>query len=329
MRDFVPWVTAALLDVSQVRAEELMDTLVDQHLLEVVGRDASGRLRYRFHDLLRAYAREMVAAQESHAGALAALDRAFGGWLALAEEAGRSMAGSAWARPLDAGTCWRPAESVVRSVVTDPIGWFTAERAALIGAVDQAYAVGSDQLGWALGVRVGRIFLARGHYDDWRAVCESILAGARRAVDGGQDSMAPDRARQLHRLQHRLNDALDGFEQTLTACGAGRDRAVASLLAGRVISDAGRVDEALLHLQHSLTCLRELADRHTDACAIRRIRTVHRLQRCYEKAARCFQQVLDALDAFSVPPAEVALMPSGSGRSVRLAAVQGSPQPGW
>jgi DNA-binding SARP family transcriptional activator len=75
IRDFTPWVTAALLDVPQASAEELMDTLVDQHLLEVSGRDATGRLRYRFHDLLRAYAREVVLTQEPEASRRAALDR--------------------------------------------------------------------------------------------------------------------------------------------------------------------------------------------------------------------------------------------------------------
>jgi DNA-binding SARP family transcriptional activator len=132
IREFAPWVTAALLDIPQAKAEELMDTLVDLHLLDVAGRDASGRLRYRFHDLLRAYAREVVAVAEPENCRFAALDRAFGGWLALAEEAGRSMAGSAFAGTPVAGTCWRPEESVVRSVLTDPAGWLEAEWAALM-----------------------------------------------------------------------------------------------------------------------------------------------------------------------------------------------------
>jgi hypothetical protein len=313
-----------------------MDTLVDQHLLEVAGRDASGRLRYRFHDLLRAYAREVAATQESHAGRLAALDRTFGGWLSLAEEAGRSLAGSAFAPPLEAGTCWRPDESAVAAVVTDPAGWFTAECAGLVGAIDQAYSVGSDQLGWALGVRLARTFLLRGHYDDWRGVCELMLAGARRALDAGQGSMALSDARELRRLQHRLDEALDGFDQTLTACGARRGRAVATLVTKRTTGggDESRFDEILPRLEHSLTYLRALVDRHTDACAVRRIRTVHRLQRCHEKAARCFQQVLDALDVLSHPRREVALVPSGpapsgSSRAVRLAALQGTPHAAW
>ena len=64
----------------------MVDVLVDMQLLDVAGRDTTGALRYRLHDLLRAYAREVAAAEEPEADRLAALDRAFGGWLALAEE---------------------------------------------------------------------------------------------------------------------------------------------------------------------------------------------------------------------------------------------------
>lgn len=336
-REFTPWLTAALLDVSQAHAEDLMDTLVEQHLLEVAGRDESGRVRYRFHDLLRVYAREVVAAQESPASRLAALDRAFAGWLALAEEAGRSMTGSAFTRLVDTGICWRPDESVVASVATDPVGWFTEERMGLIGAVDQAYAVASDQLGWALGVRLARLFLIRGRYDDWRAACELILACARRAVTSGQDTMPQHSSGVRRRLQRRLDEALTGFEQALATCGALRGRTVTPLVAERSIghgNEAGHFGKALEDLEHSLAHLTELVDRHTDACAIRRNRPAHRLQRCYEKAARCFQQVLEALDVFSDPLREVALVPSrpvpsGPARAITLAAVRGSPPPGW
>ncbi|MGH3693421.1 MAG: BTAD domain-containing putative transcriptional regulator [Pseudonocardiaceae bacterium] len=346
--DFPPWVTAALLDVSQPRAEELMDTLVDLHLLEVADRDASGRVRYRFPDLLRCYAREVLAAHEPESGCRAALDRAFGGWLALADEAGRSLAGAAFTWSFDAGTCWRPAESVVRAALRDPAGWFQAESAALVGALEQAYSVEADQLGWALGVRLARILLGRGYYEDWQVVCELMLVGARCAVNGGRDAMAVRGPDELRRLQRRLDDALENFDTTLTACGAGRDRASHTVLAGRIGAvhhGAGsgcgpeRFEEALVRLERAWTHLRELTDRHTDASAIRRIDTAHRAQRCYEKTVRCFQQLLDALDAFSDPLRGIALVSSGpvssgpvavgSGRGIRLAALQGTPHAGW
>lgn len=90
---------------------------------------------------------------------------------------------------------------------------------------------------------------------------------------------------------------------------------------------------ALPRLEDALTYLRELAERHSGASAMHRLGTVHRLQRCHEKAARCFQQVLDALDVFSDPLRGVALLssglpsgtPSGRAKGVRLAALQGTP----
>lgn len=340
IRDFASWTTAALLDIPQARAEELVDTLVDMQLLDVAGRDASGQLRYRFHDLLRAYAREVVVAEESRADRLAALDRAFGGWLALAEEAGRCMASSAFAVTFEPGTCWRPDESVISSVVADPSGWFKAEWAALVGVVEQAYSVTSDQLGWALGVRLARFFLVRGYYDDWRHVCELMLAGARRTISGGREGMALAGLSELPRLQHRLDEALQGFEQTLTACGAAGKRHGHTVATGHTMSTghlgatgrigaakSGRFDESLLRLENALTYLRDLADRRSEASALRRLGTAQRLQRCYEKAVGCFQQVLDALDVFGDPLWSGASC--GPGRSLRLAAVQGTPHAGW
>ncbi|MGH3853607.1 MAG: BTAD domain-containing putative transcriptional regulator [Pseudonocardiaceae bacterium] len=311
--DFAPWVAAAALDVSQTRAEELVDTLVDAHLLDVAGPDASGRLRYRFHDLLRAYAREVLADQETEADRLAALDRAFGGWLALAEEAVRCMTSSAFAGHFARTSCWRPDESVVRSVSLDPAGWFAAEWAALVGAVEQAYSVESGRLGWALGVRLARIFLVRGHYEDWRGVCELILAGARRALDSGRDSLAPRALSELHRLTHRLDEALAGFERILTTCPGARPTLI-----------NGSPDEILPRLENALRSLHELAERHRDASATRGLSAAHRQQRCYEKATRCFQQVLDALDVFSDPLQGVALVASGPPSGIRLAALHGT-----
>lgn len=340
IRDFDPWVAAALLNVSQAKAEELVDTLVDRHLLEMTGPDASGRVRYRLPGLLRAYSREALTAQEPEADRLAALDRALGGWLALAEEAGRAMASSTFAATLPRGICWRPEESVVRSVARDPSGWLRAEWAALRGAIEQAYSVGSDQLGWALGVRLARIFLVRGYYDDWRGVCALTLAGARRALTSGREGLAVRGPGELARLAHRLDEALDGFEQTLTACGAANEHPARALSTGRLgaltpdpghqdsAPHPGRFDEALPRLEDALSYLHELAD-CPDASVIRRPSTVHRLQRCYEKATRCFQQVLDAFDVFSDPLRGVALVSSGTANGIRLAAVPGTPHPGW
>jgi len=85
--DFPTWVAGALLDLPTERAEELMEALVDAHLLEAGGIDQVGQARYRFHDLLRVFARERAERDEDPAERTAALTRAFGGWLFLAGDA--------------------------------------------------------------------------------------------------------------------------------------------------------------------------------------------------------------------------------------------------
>src|SRR5215813_14244130 len=73
--DIAPWMLSALLDVSAVDAEEIAERLADAQLLDVLGEDAAGQIRYRCHDLLRLFAREQVAVEETPAARRAALER--------------------------------------------------------------------------------------------------------------------------------------------------------------------------------------------------------------------------------------------------------------
>lgn len=56
--DFAASLAGPLLDAPSEDAADLMEQLVDARLLEAAGRDVTGRLRYRFPNLVRVYARE-------------------------------------------------------------------------------------------------------------------------------------------------------------------------------------------------------------------------------------------------------------------------------
>ncbi|WP_347590951.1 BTAD domain-containing putative transcriptional regulator [Acrocarpospora sp. B8E8] len=60
--DFPAGVGAALLGIDAESATTLLRELVGTHLLEVAGKDDTGTTRYRFHDLVRLYARERAVA---------------------------------------------------------------------------------------------------------------------------------------------------------------------------------------------------------------------------------------------------------------------------
>jgi transcriptional regulator with XRE-family HTH domain len=238
--DFPAWVAAALLDLHPSRGDELIDGLVDAQLLEVAGEDAAGQLRYRFHDLLRVYARERAAAEDPGQDQDAALARAFGGWLALAETADRRLPsptvgvahGTAPRWPSTAPHGDGGAASVAPA---DPLAWFEAERVALVTAVAQAANRGMEELAWDLAGLLLGFLSVRNHLDDWRWTHDVALAAAERGGDRrgqaymlrglGQFSVECDDLQGASaRLEQALAlfDTLDdryGWAHTLLRCG--------------------------------------------------------------------------------------------------------------
>ncbi|MDF5752863.1 BTAD domain-containing putative transcriptional regulator [Spongiactinospora sp. TRM90649] len=201
--DFAAWVAAALLDRTLEEGEDLIDELVDAQLLGVFGADSAGNLRYRFHDLVRLYAREHTSPEDG-----VALSRALGGWLALAERAMLKVPAAPYAVIHGPSPRWEPPESVLRECLSDPVAWFADERRALIAAVRQACAHSLDDLAWDLAACMERYFDVKGFFDDCRGVNELALELCRRTGN-------------------RLGEAvmLRGLLDVMTWIGAGYDGA--------------------------------------------------------------------------------------------------------
>jgi predicted ATPase/class 3 adenylate cyclase/DNA-binding SARP family transcriptional activator len=83
MPAFSGWLSIALLDGAVADAEDALDDLVRAQLIEAAGPEG----QYRFHDQIRVFAAEQLAAKEPAADREAALRRALGALLPLAEEA--------------------------------------------------------------------------------------------------------------------------------------------------------------------------------------------------------------------------------------------------
>lgn len=131
--DVAAWAVAALVDGDVERSEHLYERLVDLHLVEEAGEDAAGQLRYRMHDLLRAFAHERLLQEESPDSCEEALCRVVDRGLALANRAAVLLGlpeQQDAATPADDGS---PTFSSWWSALT----WLASERDCL-GAVFQA-----------------------------------------------------------------------------------------------------------------------------------------------------------------------------------------------
>ncbi|WP_406223361.1 BTAD domain-containing putative transcriptional regulator [Streptomyces decoyicus] len=147
--DFAGWVGAALLATDTHKAEGLMESLVDAHLLQTVGFDSTGQPRYGFRNLLRLHAREVAKEEGSALEQREALHRAFRGWLSVAEQARRREFGSGHGEQMLFGASMPSGPmgtAELDTLTASPSGWFEAERLALISVIDQAARCGMDDL---------------------------------------------------------------------------------------------------------------------------------------------------------------------------------------
>jgi tetratricopeptide (TPR) repeat protein len=213
--DFTAWVVAALMDITDERAGDLVDDLVTAHLVEVVGTDPTGHIRYRCHDLVRLYARERAVDEETEGERRSALRRVFGAWLALAESADDRMPAAEYARIPGAAPRWRLDDHGAGSPPVGPMAWFEAERIALVSAVTQACSLEFDELAWELAGAALTFFDRRSFLDDWDRTHTLALECCRRTRNAkGRAVMARNLAhlgevRGRSRLLPHADDAIE------------------------------------------------------------------------------------------------------------------------
>lgn len=177
--DFPLWAAAAASDTELRPAQELLDELVDVHLLDVSG-TPNGQARYGFHDLIRAYARERAEAEEPASERDEAVVRVLGALLALTDIVDRDHMGqNMFQRDADR---WHPARvqaSLPPSV--PPTELLDAERIPLVTGVRQAAELGRDELCWELAVGGHTLFETERYFDDWQECYDTAMGLAKAA----------------------------------------------------------------------------------------------------------------------------------------------------
>ncbi|MEU6719168.1 BTAD domain-containing putative transcriptional regulator [Nonomuraea sp. NPDC046802] len=236
---------------------DLVESLVDSQLLQ-----ATGHTRYRFHDLVRVYAREPAAPINQ--------ERVLGGWLALAERAHRAVYGGDYAILHGTAARWDPPE--LEAVERDPLSWYEAERENLVAAVRQAAAFGLDELCWDLAVSAVSLFQTRGHYDDWEETHRVALAATRAAGNLRGSAALLTGLGLMEAYRHRyepaataVEEALDLFERCGDRHGWGLANSVAAFTAGM----RGLYGEAVEQCERALDAIRQAGDAGAEILLLR------------------------------------------------------------
>ncbi len=202
--DFPAWNLAALIDTDADEAEQLLEQLVDAVLVDIAGVDATGLIRYRLHDLLRAFARECLADTEAPTVREESLARLTDQYIGAAKLAAALVHPGP---PDPAPTAARQllAEEVVRG---DPWGWFMAERASLVRLVEQAHTAGLWNRTWQLTELLPAMFDWRADWRSWEHTHQLALDAARQAADAGAEARIMRSLGALYRELGRYEEAV-------------------------------------------------------------------------------------------------------------------------
>ncbi|MBA8955434.1 BTAD domain-containing putative transcriptional regulator [Actinomadura namibiensis] len=258
--DFALWTVAALLDVPPPEARPHLETLIDAQLVAMAGVDATGELRYRMHDLVRLYAREL-AAEDTRRQRTAALARALGAWLWLAERAADRVPGPAYAAMHGGAARWPPPPRVAARLLRDPMAWFAAELPALVASVYQACDLRLDELAWDLAASLEKYCDIRGIYDDWRHMHERALRFCRAARNARGEAVLTRGLLEVNTWASqekdgpamvRMRESAERLLQMFTKLGDPRGRADALILITWGLVAQGAEEEALATARRAL-----------------------------------------------------------------------------
>lgn len=290
---FPAWAVAALL--GRDLAEDVLDVLVDAHLVELVGSDSTGEPRYRLHDLLRCYAVELRA-QDVPTKAREATKRVLEGYLALAVEAADRMPIHFFGIYHDDSAAHPDLPPGTEHLVEDPAAWFSTERHTCVSAVSLAAELGFDALAWRLAAAFAPYFDQRGHQDDWLQTHAVALAAARRSGEVRGEAIIQRNLGQIQLYQDSYADALVAFEQSqllFDKIDDARGAAIALAGLGTVLRIQGEDAVALDRCHEALDQFSEAGDRNGEAVARIAIGAVWLARRQYADAERWFTEALE------------------------------------
>jgi tetratricopeptide (TPR) repeat protein len=287
--DFAPGVAAALVDRTREEGEAALETLVEAHLVEV------GPIpgRYRFHDLLRLYAREQAETDDTDQDREEARRRMLEWYLHTADAAERHLApwrrrltyqrAVGWPEPIFAGR-------------EEALAWFEVELPALVPAVDEAAKYGFHPTAWLLPDALWSFFSLRSYYADWQRTIRIGLAAARkvrnRQAEAWTMTSLAHTQRELFKTDEELLDLYRRSLAIFREVGDPQGEARALHGLGGTYLHIGRLQEAIACQERVLAISQRTNDLYREEVALRHLGWTYRVLRRFDEAIDCHQRSL-------------------------------------
>jgi tetratricopeptide (TPR) repeat protein len=286
--DIATAAAASLADLPAARVRPLLSELTGANLIteHIPG-------RYHFHDLLRAYATELVHRPDSDAERRAATARMFSHYLHTAHAAAQLLDPHRLPITLDP-LC----PGVLPEELADreqAVRWFTTEHPTLVSAIGQAAGTGFDAQAWRLAGALVEFLARRGHWHDFAATQRTALIAAERLGDPAGQAHAHHGLGRAYGKLGRYQSAHAHYQHALNEFGALADRTgqgSAHLGTGWLFGLQGRYREALNHARLALDLYQSAGNRAGQANTLNALGWYHAQLGDHEQAIGYCQSAL-------------------------------------
>ena len=280
---------AAIAGQPVVRARRLLDRLTGVHLLEGLGNE-----RYRMHDLLRVYAAEQAAAEESPEERVLALRRMVDWYLRNTYEANHALAPQRHDPVLEATEF---AVDVTDFDYESALSWCEFEMSNIASVTRTAVEIGENVAAWKLPAGSFNYLHLRKRWTSWVASHEVGVdrrapggRPVRRGVGAQQPRGRLPRAAPDRRGQGVLREGPGAAHGGRRPGRAGRGPSPASASSA---STRRRFDVAAQHFADALDIFREVGDRHGEGIALANVGDALPRLSEFDRAVHVLEQALD------------------------------------
>ncbi|MFI9811440.1 tetratricopeptide repeat protein [Saccharothrix variisporea] len=245
-REFGVEAAAVIADAGRAEVQRAIDVLVGVHLLQ-----ESGVRRYRFHDLVRDYAAELLAAEEPAAEADEVERRLLYWYLHTAAAGNRTMSPKRPQVRMDGWTTSPPPQPHKFASAEQALEWFETELANLAAAVQQALVSEVHEVAFALPVVLGDYLYWRHPWGMWLGPLQACLAEARRLDNRTAQAWILTNLGNAFLDQRRLDDAETSFQEAASLHDGPAGQVWSEVGIGRVLQEQGRHEAASAHYRQA------------------------------------------------------------------------------
>ncbi len=280
---------AALVGVPVPEARRVLRALEAVNMLEEIE-----RRRYRYHDLLRDYARERALEEETAAGTAAAVRRELSYYLSMVDAADRVLAPERMHVPIP--TTERAGERPFDNPAA-ALAWCDSELSSLVPAVDQAYQMGFDEFAWKLPVALVYFLRLRQHHHHRLQLSATAVQAARRAGDSPGEAWSLICLGGAESDLGRHEEAIGYFAEASRLSGEIGDlhwQSVSAYNLGWSSRLLGRTAEAKAYQYRALAIQRECGDRRSESITLTELGA---LALDLGDSGQAYDDYLSALDA--------------------------------